>query len=71
MRRLVETEGVGVVAESNTAEGFQQAIQAALILDYSAIQQNVFTARKKYCWETQEQILKDIYCVLQNHIKPQ
>lgn len=61
MRRLVEVEGLGVVAESNTVEGFRQAIQAALVLDYNAVQQNIFSARKKYCWETQEQVLKDIY----------
>ncbi len=64
MRRLVEAEGLGVVAESNTAEGFRQAIQAALALDYNAVQQNVFSARKKYCWETQEQALNDIYGAL-------
>lgn len=50
MKRLVETEGVGIVAEENTVEGFRNAVEASLSQDYDAIQKNVFAARKKYCW---------------------
>lgn len=64
MKRLVETEGVGIVAEENTVEGFRNAVEASLVQDYDAIQKNVFAARKKYCWEEQEKELKEIYHAL-------
>ena len=64
MKRLVETEEVGIVAEENTSEGFRKALQASLKKNYIATQQNVFIARKKYCWEEQEKILKEIYDTL-------
>ncbi|GAB5477332.1 MAG: glycosyltransferase [Marinobacter nauticus] len=61
IRRLVEKEGVGIVAEENTVESFRNAVIASLEQDYSAIQANVFNARKKYCWEEQEKVLKEVY----------
>ncbi|MDM8179065.1 glycosyltransferase [Marinobacter salarius] len=61
MKRLVETEGVGIVARENTSNGFGQAVVDSLQQDYAAIQRNVFRARKKYCWEEQEKILKAVY----------
>lgn len=61
MKRLVETEGVGIVAEKNTVEGFKQAVEASLLQDYSLIQENVFATRKKYCWEEQEKVLEKMY----------
>lgn len=64
MKRLVEAEGVGIVAESNTVEGFRKAVTASLDQDYAAIQKNVFESRKKYCWEEQEKVLKEIYDAL-------
>jgi glycosyltransferase involved in cell wall biosynthesis len=64
LKRLVETEGVGIVAEDNTVEGFKRAVSASLKQDYTAIQKNVFSARKKYCWEVQEKVLKEIYDTL-------
>lgn len=64
MKRLVEKEGVGIVAEENTVDGFKKAVEASLNQDYAAIQKNVFAARKKYCWEEQEKVLKEIYHAL-------
>jgi glycosyltransferase involved in cell wall biosynthesis len=61
MKRLVETEGVGIVAQENTVEGFRQAVTASLKQDYAMTQENVFATRKKYCWEEQEKVLKEIY----------
>ncbi|EGQ8224090.1 TPA: glycosyltransferase family 4 protein [Vibrio cholerae] len=61
MKRLVETEGVGIVAEENTVDGFKKAVEASLNQDYATIQKNVFAVRKKYCWEEQEENLKHIY----------
>ncbi|HGF7535547.1 TPA: glycosyltransferase [Vibrio cholerae] len=64
MKRLVEAENVGIVAEENTVEGFKKAVEASLNQEYSIIQQNVFKARKEYCWEEQEKVLKEIYYYL-------
>lgn len=61
IKRLVETERVGIVAKENTVEGFRKAVQTSLQQNYTAIQQNVFASRKKYCWEQQEKVLKKIY----------
>ncbi|OOE40903.1 hypothetical protein BZG06_14700 [Salinivibrio kushneri] len=64
MKQLVEKEGVGIVAEENTVEGFRNAVQASLNQNYDTIQKSVFSARKKYCWEDQERVLKEIYHAL-------
>jgi glycosyltransferase involved in cell wall biosynthesis len=64
MKRLVETEGIGIVAQKNTVDGFKKAVECSLNQDYGATQENVFLARKKYCWEEQEKILKYIYHAL-------
>lgn len=64
MKRLVETEGIGLVAKDNTVEGFKQAVIDSLQQDYVTIQHNVFEASKKYCWEEQEKVLKEIYIKL-------
>lgn len=64
MRRLIEFEGIGIVAERNTIEGFQKGIVDSLKQDYFAIQENVFEARKKYCWEEQEKVIKEVYDAL-------
>jgi glycosyltransferase involved in cell wall biosynthesis len=61
MKRLVETDGIGIVAESNTVEGLKKAVQLSLFQNYANLKNKVFIAQKKYCWETQEIILKKIY----------
>ena len=61
MKRLVETVGVGIVANENTVKGFKQAVTDSLQQDYETIKRNVFEARKKYCWEEQEKVLEEVY----------
>lgn len=61
MKRLVDTENVGIVTQENTVEGFREAIAASLNQDYKAVQEKVFEARRRYCWEDQEKVLKEIY----------
>jgi len=61
VRRLVESEGVGIVAQENTVASFREAVTDSLKQDYPAIQANVFSARKRYCWEEQEKVLKEVY----------
>ncbi len=64
MRRLVETESVGLVAESNDVHGFRLALERALDLDTEAILKNVRRVRQRYCWEEQEKVLGDVYVKL-------
>jgi glycosyltransferase involved in cell wall biosynthesis len=64
MKSLIEAESVGVVAQENTVEGFRQAVRESLGQDYKIMQESVFEARKKYCWEEQEKILKEVYDAL-------
>lgn len=61
LRRLVEYEGVGVVAAENTVDGFRGAIKGLLNKNYLDMQKNVYLARRKYCWEKQEKVIKEIY----------
>ena len=61
MRRLVEFESIGIVAQENNAEGFKKAVHALLMQNYQSIQKNVFKARKKYSWEEQEKKLSRLY----------
>ncbi|XKE47245.1 glycosyltransferase family 4 protein [Halomonas organivorans] len=61
MKRLVEREGVGIVAKDNTVDGFRHAIAASIEQDYDAVLGNVHRAREKYCWENQVKVLKEVY----------
>tara|TARA_B110000971_G_C20020742_1_gene506216 strand:- start:138 stop:1262 length:1125 start_codon:yes stop_codon:yes gene_type:complete len=61
MKRLVEMEGVGIVAKENTVESFKEAVVSSLEQNYLAIQKNVFEARKRYCWEEQQKVLEGVY----------
>ena len=61
MKRLVEAESVGFVAEEDTVEGFKKVSHYALGQNYTDIQAKVFAARRKYSWEEQEKTLKIIY----------
>jgi len=64
MKRLVEGKCIGIVATSNTIDGFRNAIAATLRLDYSSVHKNVREARTLFCWEEQEKVLKEIYNVI-------
>ena len=61
MKKLVESECVGIVATDNSPEGLRVAIASSLEQQYSSVKNNVHMARKKYCWEEQEKILREIY----------
>lgn len=56
MNRLVNKEGVGIVSSENTVKGLIDAVKKCLELDYTSTQNNVFIARKKYCWEEQAKV---------------
>ena len=61
MRRLVETESVGLVATSNDPQGFVQALERALDMDTEEMRVSVRRVRQRYCWEEQEKVLRDVY----------
>lgn len=61
MKRLVENKSVGIVTKENTVESFKDAIENSLKQKYAEITVNVYTARKKYCWEEQENFLFKVY----------
>jgi len=61
MYRLVEENKIGVVAEDNTLEGLQKAIEEALLLDQNELQNNIQKVKNLYNWEEQEKVLLDVY----------
>ncbi|NVK44051.1 MAG: glycosyltransferase [Oceanospirillaceae bacterium] len=61
MKKLVEKEGVGVVASNNSKDGFQDALENILAMDYARLQRNVISLSSLYCWEEQEKSLKAAY----------
>jgi glycosyltransferase involved in cell wall biosynthesis len=61
MRKFVEDHGVGFVAEENTAEGLTGAVNTTLRLEKPLLRENVRIAADKFCWETQEIVLKELY----------
>lgn len=61
MKRMVEFERVGVVAEKHTVDGLKQALQLALQHNYAALQNRVIDVKKKYSWEEQEKVLLEAY----------
>lgn len=61
MRRLIEQNNIGVVAESNDADGFRNALSSLRDMEYETLVRQVKTVRRKYCWEEQEKVLKEVY----------
>ena len=61
MKRLVEHNHIGVVAQQNTPQGLGEAIQKAVKLDKKGLQQNIQKVKKIYNWQEQEKILLDVY----------
>jgi len=61
MKRLVEDNNIGVVAEENTPDGLKDAIVKATRLEGDELNKNIRKAKEIYNWEEQEKILLDIY----------
>lgn len=61
MKRLVQSEGLGLVVETNTVEGVKNAINEITKLNLSEFADKVQLASRKYCWETQETSLAKAY----------
>jgi glycosyltransferase involved in cell wall biosynthesis len=64
VRRLVEKEGIGVVAKENSVAGFDEALDRLLQTDPSKWRENARRASTTYCWEQQEARLMSAYAGL-------
>ena len=61
IKRLVEDNELGVVAEDNTVKGFTNAVNITLEQDYQKIKFKVEKIRHLYSWEAQEKVLYQVY----------
>jgi len=64
MRRVVEQNAIGVVAQENTVQGLQEAIRCATKLDKTVVRENLGKIKRLYCWEEQEKVLHKVYADL-------
>ena len=60
VRRLVEKEGIGVVAKENSVAGFDEALDRLLQTDPSKWRENARRASATFCWEQQEARLGEL-----------
>lgn len=61
VKRLVESNNIGIVARENSVEGFNDILFKLEEFDYSTAFKILRELRKLYCWETQSQTLLRIY----------
>ena len=61
MKRLVEKNRVGVVAQENTPQGLKEAILKAITMDKKELQSNIQKIKQSFNWEEQEKVLLDVY----------
>ncbi|WP_457744455.1 glycosyltransferase family 4 protein [Sulfurimonas sp.] len=61
MKRVVESNKIGVVAKENTPQGLQEAILNAVKLDKEELQNNIPKVKDIYNWQNQEKILLNLY----------
>ena len=66
MKRLVEENNIGIVADENTSTGLQKAIEKAMKLNKKELQQNIQKVKEIYNWEEQEKVLINVYTELYN-----
>jgi len=61
MKRLVEQNNIGVVAQENSSDGLKEAILKAVKLDTKELYQNIQKVKEIYNWEEQEKVLLGVY----------
>ncbi|MDK2064382.1 glycosyltransferase [Aliarcobacter butzleri] len=61
MRRLVETNRIGIVAEENTPKGLKDGIEKSMKLDKKELKCNIQKVKTIYNWEEQEKVLLNVY----------
>lgn len=61
MKRLVEENHIGVIAEDNNVKGLKKSIEEAMLLDQNKLQKNIQNVKEVYNWEEQEKVLLEVY----------
>ena len=61
MKRLIDDNKIGIVAEENSPQGLKVAIEKAINLDKKELQENIQKVKKVYNWEEQEKVLLKVY----------
>jgi len=61
MKRLVEDNNIGIVAQENTPQGLGEAIQEAVTLNKKELYENIQKVKEIYNWEEQEKVLLNLY----------
>jgi glycosyltransferase involved in cell wall biosynthesis len=61
LKRLVESNQIGVVAKENTPNGLKDAIQEAIKLNKEKLKTNIKKLKTIYNWENQEKVLLKVY----------
>jgi len=61
MKRLVESNKIGTVANENTPQGLKEAIEEAAKLDKEELKTNIKKLKTIYNWEEQEKVLLKVY----------
>ena len=61
MKRLVENNKIGIVAQKNTPNGLKDAIEKAVLLNKEALNKNILKVKELYNWEEQEKVLLKVY----------
>jgi len=69
MKRLVESNQIGVVAKENTPQGLKEAIQKAVKLDKEELKKNIQKVKEVYNWEEQEKVLLEVYEAVKSETK--
>ncbi len=67
MRKIVNNNHIGVVAETNTPEGLETALLKAVTLDSDILQENIQRVKRQYHWGVQENVLLKLYRKLDLH----
>lgn len=61
LSKFIFENRIGVNAKTNDIQGFIQAIDQLLEMNFDELQENILETRLKYNWQTQERVLFDIY----------
>jgi len=61
MKRLIESNDIGIVARDNTPEGLKEAIREAVKLDKEKLKTNIKKVKEIYNWQEQEKVLLKVY----------
>lgn len=61
MKKVVESNSIGIVAQENTVNGLKDAINKAIFLDKEELNKNIQKVKELYNWEEQEKVLLKVY----------